>query len=43
MLSEGHIEVGTKKIGYGPLKDWGTKKSRIIFEERQFKLNEVTN
>ena len=42
-LSEGLIEVGVKKIGYGPLRDWGTKKSRIIFGERQLKLNEVTD
>ena len=40
-LSEGLIEMGAKKIRYRPLKDWGTKKSRIIFGERQLKLNEV--
>lgn len=44
-MTEGAIEVAPKgeKIRYGPVRNWGSGRSKIIYGTRQYRLNEVTN
>ena len=31
------------RIRYGPVRDWGVRKSKVIFGTRQFRLSELTD